>query len=83
MIETSIITILGMLVVKETNKDDHFCFLIGDLIVCGNQFSRNSPAVSVRASQQPPVPPSKLSQRNQATVPLPVVTPRNQQTEKR
>ncbi|KAH0860956.1 hypothetical protein HID58_089217 [Brassica napus] len=46
-------------------------------------FSRNSPAVSVRASQQPPVPPSKLSQRNQATVPLPVVTPRNQQTEKR
>uniref|UniRef100_M4CX95 Coiled-coil domain-containing protein SCD2 n=1 Tax=Brassica campestris TaxID=3711 RepID=M4CX95_BRACM len=46
-------------------------------------FSRNSPVVSVRASQQPPVPPSKLSQRNQATVPLPVVTPKNQQTEKR
>lgn len=45
-------------------------------------FSRNSPAVSVRASQQPPVPPSKLSQRNQATVPLPVVTPKKQ-TEKR
>ncbi|KAL1207063.1 Coiled-coil domain-containing protein SCD2 [Cardamine amara subsp. amara] len=34
--------------------------------------SRNSPAVSVRASQ-PPVPPSKLSQRNQTTNPLPVV----------
>lgn len=67
-----------MLVVKETNKD----VLIGDLIV-NNQFSRNSPVVSVRASQQPPVPPSKLSQRNQATVPLPVVTPKNQQTEKR
>ncbi|KAF8061264.1 hypothetical protein N665_1207s0005 [Sinapis alba] len=46
-------------------------------------FSRNSPAMSVRASQQPPVPPSKLSQRNQATIPLPVGTPKNQQTEKR
>lgn len=48
--------------------------------------SRNSPAMSVRAaaSQQPPVPPSKLSQRNQTTIPsLPVGTPKNQQTEKR
>ncbi|KFK25562.1 hypothetical protein AALP_AA8G131000 [Arabis alpina] len=44
--------------------------------------SRNSPAVSVRASQ-PPVPPSKLSQRNQTTNPSPVGTPKNQQTEKR
>ncbi|KAG7550489.1 hypothetical protein ISN45_Aa06g012670 [Arabidopsis thaliana x Arabidopsis arenosa] len=41
--------------------------------------SQNSPAVSVRASQ-PPVPPSKLSQRNQTTNPSPVVTPK---TEKR
>ncbi|XP_010453387.1 PREDICTED: coiled-coil domain-containing protein SCD2 [Camelina sativa] len=41
--------------------------------------SRNSPAVSVRASQ-PPVPPSKMSQRNQT---IPVVTPKNQQSEKR
>ncbi|CAH2072864.1 unnamed protein product [Thlaspi arvense] len=41
--------------------------------------SRNSPAVSVRASQPPPVPPSKLSQRNQT----PGGTPKNQQTEKR
>ncbi|KAJ0243418.1 Myosin [Hirschfeldia incana] len=49
-------------------------------------FSRNSPATSVRGAsqQQPPVPPSKLSQRNQAaTIPLPVVTPKNQQPEKR
>ncbi|CAH8327987.1 unnamed protein product [Eruca vesicaria subsp. sativa] len=48
-------------------------------------FNRNSPAVSVRAAsqQQPPVPPSKLSQRNQVTIPSPVVTPKNQQTEKR
>ncbi|KAL0887999.1 hypothetical protein Bca101_011982 [Brassica carinata] len=46
-------------------------------------FSRNSPAASVRAPQQPPVPPSKLSQKNQTTIPLPVVTPKNQQTEKR
>ncbi|ESQ41270.1 hypothetical protein EUTSA_v10013191mg [Eutrema salsugineum] len=42
--------------------------------------SRNSPAVSVRASQ-PPVPPSKLSQRNQTTNSLPAL--KNQQTEKR
>ncbi|XP_010492074.1 PREDICTED: coiled-coil domain-containing protein SCD2-like [Camelina sativa] len=41
--------------------------------------SRNTPAVSVRASQ-PPVPPSKMSQRNQTT---PVVTPKNQLSEKR
>ncbi|KAG7555102.1 hypothetical protein ISN44_As11g012840 [Arabidopsis suecica] len=41
--------------------------------------SQNSPAMSVRASQ-PPVPPSKLSQRNQTTNPSPVVTPK---TEKR
>ncbi|EFH47816.1 hypothetical protein ARALYDRAFT_488142 [Arabidopsis lyrata subsp. lyrata] len=39
----------------------------------------NSPAVSVRASQ-PPVPPSKLSQRHQTTNPSPVATPK---TEKR
>uniref|UniRef100_A0A1J3E4Y5 Coiled-coil domain-containing protein SCD2 n=1 Tax=Noccaea caerulescens TaxID=107243 RepID=A0A1J3E4Y5_NOCCA len=44
--------------------------------------SQNTPAVSVRASQ-PPVPPSKLSQRNQTTNPSPVGTPKNQQTEKR
>ncbi|CAH8270953.1 unnamed protein product [Arabidopsis lyrata] len=41
--------------------------------------SQNSPAVSVRASQ-PPVPPSKLSQRHQTTNPSPVATPK---TEKR
>ncbi|ESQ46893.1 hypothetical protein EUTSA_v10028083mg [Eutrema salsugineum] len=38
--------------------------------------------MSVRASQ-PPVPPTKLSQKNQTTIPLPVGTPKNQQTEKR
>lgn len=73
--------------VKETSSK---CFLIRDLIrECAKkkkQVSRNSPAMSVRAaaSQQPPVPPSKLSQRNQTTIPsLPVGTPKNQQTEKR
>ncbi|EOA19674.1 hypothetical protein CARUB_v10003326mg [Capsella rubella] len=44
--------------------------------------SRNSPAVSVRASQ-PPVVPSKLAQRNQTAHSLPVVTPKNHQSEKR
>lgn len=65
--------------VKETNL---WMFLIGEFVGdCENyQLSRNSPAVSVRASQ-PPVPPSKLSQRNQTTNSLPVnVTPK---TEKR
>ncbi|CAN8299573.1 unnamed protein product [Cochlearia groenlandica] len=44
--------------------------------------SPNSPAVSVRKSQ-PPVPPSKLSQRNQTVDPLQVLTPKNQQNENR
>ncbi|CAN8236571.1 unnamed protein product [Cochlearia groenlandica] len=45
--------------------------------------SRNSTAVSVRGSQPPPVPPSKLSQRNQTVDPSPATTPKNQQNDKR